>query len=221
MVVFGQVVVAALTLALQTTTANPATQLILTRGVGREAAPQEIREQFDRFRARVRELADVTEGEAGGVTQEVRAIDVSLDDTRSRVASHLGLTLYRALRVAHATSAFAFDYQPSIGVLRVVGFDDRRGIEASASVKLENDHEERARLESTDDAPECGRRGDRDAVDRDDRVVSPKPRLRRRAVRQEQRHAGERFGAFVRVAPTEAEFGRLFAAGEIRRNHEQ
>jgi len=120
----------------------PIDQLILTRGLAADPSAKPVREAFEEFRRRVKELA----GPAGGagtptreLRQEVRAIDVSTKDTQSRVAPHLGLTVHRATRAAHAASGFAFDYQPSLGVLRVLGFDERRGFEASVSLKLEND----------------------------------------------------------------------------------
>jgi len=123
----------------------PIDQLILTRGLAADPSAKSVREAFEEFRRRVKELADPagvagTPGEkARELRQEVRAIDVSTKDTQSRVAPHLGLTVHRATRAAHAASGFAFDYQPTLGVLRVFGFDERRGFEASVSLKLEND----------------------------------------------------------------------------------
>ncbi len=120
----------------------PIDQLILTRGLAADPSAKLVREAFEEFRRRVKKLADPAGG-AGAPTlelrQEVRAIDVSTKDTQSRVAPHLGLTVHRATRAAHAATGFAFDYQPSLGLLRALGFDERRGFEASVSLKLEND----------------------------------------------------------------------------------
>jgi len=140
---WSPLVVAALGIGAQQEPAPaPIDQLILTRGLAPDPSAKPVREAFEEFRRRVKELADPAGG-AGTPTrelrQEVRAIDVSTKDTQSRVAPHLGLTVHRATRAAHAASGFAFDYQPTLGVLRVLGFDERRGFEASVSLKLEND----------------------------------------------------------------------------------
>lgn len=145
---WNPLVVAALAIGTQQEPAPapaPIDQLILTRGLAADPNAKAVREAFEEFQRHVKELA----GPAGGagapgekareLRQEVRAIDVSTKDTQSRVAPHLGLTVHRAASAARAATGFAFDYQPTLGVLRLLGFDERRGLEASVSLKLEND----------------------------------------------------------------------------------
>jgi hypothetical protein len=55
---------------------------------------------------------------------------------------HLGLTVYRALAEAHVANGFALDFHEESGLLRVLGFDARRGVEATFAIKVENEHHE-------------------------------------------------------------------------------
>jgi membrane-associated protease RseP (regulator of RpoE activity) len=115
----------------------PVDQLVLTRGVTDAADSKEMREAVERFTTRVRGLAGAPDRE---VRQEIRRLDVADRAASTRFQRQLGLTVYRALHEAHAESAFAFDYEPVLGVVRALGFDGRRGVEASFALKLETDH---------------------------------------------------------------------------------
>jgi hypothetical protein len=114
----------------------PVDQLVLTRGVTDAADSTEMREAVERCAARVRGLAGAPDRE---VRQEIRALDAADRASSTRFERQLGLTVYRALHEAHAASAFAFDYEPVLGVVRALGFDGRRGVEASFALKLETD----------------------------------------------------------------------------------
>lgn len=114
----------------------PVDQLVLTRGVTDAADSKEMREAVEGFAARVRGLAGRPEQE---VRQEIRALDAADRAASARFDRQLGLTVYRALHEAHAASAFALDYEPVLGVVRALGFDGRRGVEASFALKLETD----------------------------------------------------------------------------------
>lgn len=110
---------------------------------------EEMRELLERFRAKVRPLADA----GADASQELRPLPSFAGDSLVRgFEPRLGLEIYRALRASQAATGFALVQHEQLGTLRVYGFDARRGIEASFATKLEKEQKKEEDADEPDRA---------------------------------------------------------------------
>jgi len=134
-------------------------RLLFTRGADEE--PRQ--EALELLREKLRKLDAARPSSAGAAREEVRPLAPAGGATGKEAhEGHLGLAVYRSLREARVEQGFAVDFRDETGLLRLYGFDAKRGVDATVALKIENDKGRRLGHGENGEKGEHGEHGERD-----------------------------------------------------------